>query len=69
MPKKEKIVLDRLDFKFKLGEKSLVAQITFFSPPPSSCNYGDFVLWVLRQYRLATKIQVESHDASLSKKR
>ena len=68
MPKKEKIVLDRLDFKFKLGEKSLVAQITF-SSPPSSCNYGDFVLWVLQQYRSATKIQVVSHDANLSKKR
>lgn len=45
MPKKEKIVLDRPDFKFKLGEKSPVALITYAFPPPS-CNYGDFVLWV-----------------------
>ena len=61
MPKKEKIVLDRPGFKFKLGEKSPVALITFSSPPPSSCNYGDFVLWVSRRYGLATKIQVVSH--------
>ena len=57
---KEKIVLDRPDFKFKLEEKSLVALITF-SSPPSSCNYGDFVLWVSRRYKPTTKIQVVSH--------